>query len=100
MYFYNPSDQSALNGPVGSISTSHRGPSKSLSLNHWPSVAAVVVTEGDFMCSVEALASALVPVAVDHQSYDDEEEEAKHGEEHSEEDGNATHPFPIIVLYE
>lgn len=43
--------------------------------------------------SVEALASALVPVAVDHQADDDEEDATQHGEEHGEENSDATHPF-------
>lgn len=43
--------------------------------------------------SVEALASTLVPLAVDHQADDDEEDAAQHGEEHGEENGYATHPF-------
>lgn len=44
-------------------------------------------------CSVEALAAALVPVAVDHRANDNEEDAAQHGEEHCEEDADSTHPF-------
>lgn len=43
--------------------------------------------------SVEALASAFVPVAVDHQANDYEEDATQHGEEHGEENSYATHPF-------
>jgi len=46
------------------------------------------------MCSsVEAFTSALVPVAVDYQANDDEEDASQHGEEHGEENGYSTHPF-------
>ncbi len=46
-----------------------------------------------FWPSVEALASALVPVAVNYQADDDEENTTQHGEEHGEENGDSTHPF-------
>lgn len=43
--------------------------------------------------SVEAFASTLFPLAVDHYTDDDEEDAAQHGEEHSEENGDAAHPL-------
>lgn len=42
---------------------------------------------------VEALAAALVPVAVDHRADDDKEDAAQHGKEHCEEDADGAHPF-------
>lgn len=46
-----------------------------------------------FISSVEALASALIPVAVDQQADDDEEDATQHGEEHREENRQPTHPL-------
>lgn len=43
--------------------------------------------------SVEAFASTLFPLAVDHYTDDDEEDAAQHGEEHGEENGDAAHPL-------
>lgn len=55
----------------------------SLPLGPWTTVD----TTSIFFCSfsVEALASTLAPVAVDHQADNDEEDAAQHGEEHGEE---------------
>lgn len=50
-----------------------------------------------FRPSVETLASALVPVAVDHQADDHEEDAAQQGEQHGEKDGYSTHPFFILA---
>lgn len=44
-------------------------------------------------CLVEALAAALVPVAVDHRADDDEEDAAEDRKEHCEEDADGAHPF-------
>lgn len=64
---------------------------------HWVQLVTVGGDDGGFpppaCCSVEALAAALVPVAVDHCADDDEEDAAQHGEEHGEEDADSTHPF-------
>lgn len=43
--------------------------------------------------SIEAFASALFPLDVAHQTDDDEEDAAQHGEEHSEENGHGAHPL-------
>lgn len=43
--------------------------------------------------SVEAFASTLFPLAVDHYSDDNEEDAAQHGEEHGEENGDVAHPL-------
>lgn len=50
--------------------------------------------------SVEALAPALVPVAVHHQADDDEEDAAQHGEEHGEENGYPAHPLVTLAHWE
>lgn len=52
-----------------------------------------------FFLSVEALASALVPVAVDHQADDDEEDATQHGEEHGEENSYSAHPFVALTRW-
>lgn len=43
--------------------------------------------------SVEALASTLFPLTVDHYTDGDEEDAAQQGEEHGEEKGDAAHPL-------
>lgn len=50
--------------------------------------------------SVQALASALVPVAVNHEGYDDEKEETQHGEEHSEKDSDVAHSLSVLIACE
>lgn len=64
---------------------------------HWVQSVTVGGNDGGFpptaCCSVEALAAALVPVAVDHRADDNEEDASQHREEHGEEDADRTHPF-------
>lgn len=50
-------------------------------------------------CSVEALAAALVPVAVEHHADDNEEDAAQHREEHGEEDADGAHPFLDLAVW-
>lgn len=57
------------------------------------SPAKVLVSHHLFAVSVEALAPALVPVAVDHRANDDEKDAAQHRKEHCEEDAKGAHPF-------
>lgn len=63
-------------------------------------VFAVTVSRVVFLSSVEALASTLVPVAVDHQADDDEEDATQHGEERCEENGYPAHPFFLVTQSE
>lgn len=67
--------------------------SVSLSVQSGPWTSVVIAASFPASSSVEALAPALVPVAVHHQADDDEEDAAQQGEEHHEENGNAAHPF-------
>lgn len=43
--------------------------------------------------SVEAFASTLCPLAIDHHTDHEEENAAQHGKEHGEENGDAAHPL-------
>lgn len=47
--------------------------------------------------SVEALASALAPVAVDQHANHDDEDATQHGEQHGEKNGYAAHSFFILA---
>lgn len=50
--------------------------------------------------SVEAFASTVTPVAVNHEAHNDKKEEAQHGEEHSEEDSNVAHSLLVVIACE
>lgn len=58
-----------------------------VSVHSGPQTTVVIISIFSFPCSssVETLAPALVPVAVDQQANDNEEDTTQHGEENSEE---------------